>query len=53
MKPNVNSVEVHPQLSNDSHPLDGALVGIGHGEIVRKAYFKWYGKARGTQTFLK
>jgi hypothetical protein len=27
MKPNINSVEVHPQLSNNGHPLDGALVG--------------------------
>jgi len=29
VKPNVNSVEVHPQLSNDGHPVDGALVGAG------------------------
>ncbi len=29
MKPNINSVEVHPQLSNNSHPVDGALVGAG------------------------
>jgi len=29
MKPNVNSVEVHPQLSNNRHPVDGALVGAG------------------------
>jgi hypothetical protein len=27
MKPNINSVEVHPQLSNNGHPVDGALVG--------------------------
>jgi hypothetical protein len=27
MKPNINSGEVHPQLSNDGHPVDGALVG--------------------------
>ncbi len=27
MKPNINSVEVHPQLSNNGHPMDGALVG--------------------------
>jgi hypothetical protein len=61
MKPNINSVEVHPQLSNNSHPSDGALVGIGslwlertiksragnHGAIVRKAYFKWYGRPEG------
>ncbi len=27
MKPNINSVEVHPQLSNNEHPVDVALVG--------------------------
>ncbi len=27
MKSDINSVEVHPQLSDDSHPVDGALVG--------------------------
>jgi hypothetical protein len=29
VKRNINSVEVHPQLSNDGHPLDGALVRAG------------------------
>jgi hypothetical protein len=29
MKPNINSVEVHPQLSNNHHPVDGVLVGAG------------------------
>ncbi len=29
MKPNMNSVEVHPQLSNNGHPVDGAMVGAG------------------------
>ncbi len=29
MKPNINSAEVHPQLSNKKHPVDGALVGAG------------------------
>jgi hypothetical protein len=29
VKSNINSVEVHPQLSNNSHPVDGALVGSG------------------------
>jgi hypothetical protein len=28
-KPYTNAVEVHPQLSNNSHPVDGALVGVG------------------------
>jgi hypothetical protein len=28
VKPNINSVELHPQLSNKGmHPVDGALVG--------------------------
>jgi hypothetical protein len=25
----INSVEVHSQLSNDGHPMDGVLVGAG------------------------
>jgi hypothetical protein len=29
VKPNINSVEVHPQPSNNRHPLDGVLVGAG------------------------
>jgi hypothetical protein len=29
MKLNINGVEVHPQLSNNDHPVDGALVGAG------------------------
>jgi hypothetical protein len=29
VKSNINSVEVHPQLSNNRHPVDGALVGAG------------------------
>jgi hypothetical protein len=30
MKPNINWVEeVHPQLSNNGHPVDGVLVGAG------------------------
>jgi hypothetical protein len=29
VKPSINSVEVHPQLSNNRHPVDGALVGAG------------------------
>jgi hypothetical protein len=26
---NINSVEVHPQLRNNGHPVDGVLVGAG------------------------
>jgi hypothetical protein len=29
MKPNINSGEVHPQLTNNRHPVDGVLVGAG------------------------
>jgi len=29
VKPNINSVKVHPKLSNNKHPVDGALVGAG------------------------
>jgi hypothetical protein len=29
MKSTINSVEVHPQLSNNRHPVDGVLVGAG------------------------
>ncbi len=29
VKPNITSVEVHPQLSNNGHPVDGALVDAG------------------------
>jgi len=29
VKPNINSVEVHPQVSNNGHPVEGALVGAG------------------------
>jgi hypothetical protein len=29
VKQNINSVEVHPQLSNNMHPLDGAVVRAG------------------------
>jgi hypothetical protein len=27
VKPNINSVEVHPQLTNKGHPVDSARVG--------------------------
>ncbi len=29
VKPHINLVEVHPQLSNNKHPMDGVLVGAG------------------------
>jgi hypothetical protein len=30
MKPDINSVEVHPQLSHNGHPMDGVLVGAAN-----------------------
>ncbi len=32
VKPNINSAEVHPQLSNNGHPVDGVLV-VGAGSL--------------------
>jgi hypothetical protein len=29
VEPNINSVEVHPELSNNVHPVDDVLVGAG------------------------
>jgi hypothetical protein len=29
MKPDINSIEVHPQLSHDWHPVNGSLVSTG------------------------
>ncbi len=29
MKPDINSVKVHPQLSHNGHPMDGAMMGAG------------------------
>ncbi len=38
MKLNINSVEVHPQLSNNKHPVDGKLVGADVRETVYPSY---------------
>jgi hypothetical protein len=29
VKPNIKSVDVHPQLSNNGHPVVGVLLGAG------------------------
>jgi hypothetical protein len=29
LKANINSVKIHPQLSNNGHPVDDVLVGAG------------------------
>jgi hypothetical protein len=47
VKPNINSVEVHPQLSNNSHQVGGMLLGAGSlWPIFRPFTFvkKWAGK---------
>jgi hypothetical protein len=37
MKSDITIVEVHPQLSNKGHPVDGVLVGAGSlGPPIRK-----------------
>jgi hypothetical protein len=28
VKPNINSIEIHSSMSNNGHPIDGALVGV-------------------------
>ncbi len=33
----MNSVEVHPQLSSNGHPVDGALVGVAHWRYLRRS----------------
>jgi len=38
VKPNINLVEVHPQLSNNGHPVDGVLVGASSLWPSRAAY---------------
>jgi hypothetical protein len=38
LKSNINPVEVHPQLSNNNHILDGALMGAGSLQPYRMAW---------------
>ncbi len=47
MKPNINSAEVHPQLSDNGHPVDGALVGAASLWLCIVAGRKKGGKRRG------
>jgi hypothetical protein len=54
VKPNINSVEFHPQLSNNGHPVDGALVvggptllppclvGIGRKVSIKLSFFSFF-----------
>jgi hypothetical protein len=38
MKPNINSIDIHPQLSNNMHLMDVALVGVGSLWLVCTCY---------------
>ncbi len=47
MKPNINSVEVHPQLSNNGHPVDDALTSIFEfpgGDVLLVLRLKGYAR---------
>jgi hypothetical protein len=45
VKPNINSVEVHPQLSNNGPPVHGALVGSGSLRVeAAKVLMYWIGR---------
>ncbi len=38
MIPNINLVEVHSQMKNNRHPMDGALVGVGSFMAMKMDY---------------
>jgi hypothetical protein len=40
VKLSINAVEVHPQLSNKGHPVDGALVHCGRVSLEFSVY-RW------------
>jgi hypothetical protein len=40
VKPNINSVEVHPQWRNNRHPVDGALLGAGSLWPLRRGHYQ-------------
>jgi hypothetical protein len=46
VKPKIDSVEVHPQLSNKGHPVDGALVDAGslwpNGFLTQQFCWEWW-----------
>ncbi len=53
MKSNINSVEIHPQPSNNNHTVDGALVRCGHGNketmISSSPWFPGWSVGTGSQ----
>jgi hypothetical protein len=40
VKPNINLVEVHPQLRKNGHPVDGVVVGAGSPCPRRRVCFQ-------------
>jgi hypothetical protein len=46
VKPNITAVEVHPRLSNNEHPVDGALVSAGGVKFLTQQ------TRQGTSTFI-
>ncbi len=48
MKSNINSVEVHLQLSNNKHLVDGALMGVSSLQLsniimnMHESFVKWF-----------
>jgi hypothetical protein len=66
MRPGSNSVEIHPQLTHNRHPVDGALVGarllwppsaLEHplkGDQLSVGFFIWSNFAKkGNKNFQK
>jgi hypothetical protein len=43
VKPNINSIEVHPKLNSNGHLADGVLVGVGSlwSKLTKLAYGYW------------
>jgi hypothetical protein len=41
VRPNINSVQVHPQLSNNGHVVDGALVGAASQWPCFPGFIPW------------
>ncbi len=50
MKSNINSVEVHPQLNKNGHPVDGAMM-MGAGSLWTEVNMNMYFSAMKFQPF--
>ncbi len=51
VKPKINSDEVHPQLSNTRHPVDGARVGAVVNQ--NQVWFQGWGTRLNSATYTK